>query len=111
MSTVYSINKGIGRPLEFRGLKAQYIGFLGLGLVALLLLFAAGYLCGLSLYVLIPLTGGLGAALFITVFHLSDKYGQYGLLKRNARRSLPVCLRFSSRKVFILLKQSRYDRY
>ncbi|MDB5129720.1 DUF4133 domain-containing protein, partial [Mucilaginibacter sp.] len=36
----YQINKGINRPIEFKGLKAQYIGYLGSGLVALLILFA-----------------------------------------------------------------------
>jgi hypothetical protein len=29
MNSVYKINKGINKPIEFKGLKAQYIGYLG----------------------------------------------------------------------------------
>ena len=36
--------KGINKPLEFKGLKAQYIWYLGGGLVALLILFAIMYI-------------------------------------------------------------------
>jgi len=28
MSSVYKINKGINKPIEFKGLKAQYIAYL-----------------------------------------------------------------------------------
>ena len=41
---IYSINRGINRPLEFRGLKAQYIWHLGGGLVAVLILFSILYI-------------------------------------------------------------------
>lgn len=32
-NSVYQINKGINKPIEFKGLKAQYIWYLGGGLV------------------------------------------------------------------------------
>nr|WP_262712406.1 DUF4133 domain-containing protein [Arachidicoccus ginsenosidivorans] len=35
----YEINKGVNRAIEFRGLKAQYIYYLAVGLAVLLLLF------------------------------------------------------------------------
>ncbi len=103
MSSVYQVNKGVNRPLEFRGLKAQYIGFLAGGLVALLLLFAALYICGLHIYGCIVLIGALGTALFMTVVRMSYKYGEHGLLKRNARRNLPSGLSSRSRRLFIHL--------
>ncbi|TKC04225.1 DUF4133 domain-containing protein [Pedobacter frigoris] len=106
MSSVYQINKGIGRPIEFRGLKAQYIGFLAGGLVGLLLLFAALYICGLNLYICITVIGGLGTALFMTVIRMSHKYGEYGLLKKNAKRSIPSALVSRSRKLFTHLNIS-----
>ena len=31
-NSVYKINKGINKPIEFKGLKAQYIWYLGGGL-------------------------------------------------------------------------------
>jgi len=109
MSSVYSINKGINKAISFKGLKAQYIGYLAGGLVALLLLFAILYICGVNTYICLVLTGGSGTALVTTVLRMSHRYGQYGLLKRNAKRSLPVYLKFRSRETFIHLKTKRSD--
>ena len=105
MSSVYSVNKGINKAIEFRGLKAQYISYLAGGLVALLIGFAVLYICGVNTYICIVLIGGLGTGLVMTVFRMSHKYGQYGLLKRNAKRGLPRYLKFRSRKVFLHLKK------
>jgi hypothetical protein len=96
----YTINKGINKPIEFKGLKAQYIGYLGGGLVALLVLFAILYLIGLAVYCCILVIVGLGSLLFFKVFALSHKYGQHGLMKRRARRYLPSYLKFRSRTIF-----------
>lgn len=104
MSSIYHINKGINKPIEFKGLKAQYIGYLAIGLVFLLVLFAALYISGLHLFFCLTLIIVLGTGLFISVFRLSHIYGQYGLMKRLARNSIPVSIRFRSRRVFILLK-------
>jgi hypothetical protein len=81
-------------------LKAQYIGFLGGGLVILLVLFAILYLIGCAVYLCIMIIGGLGSLLFYKVFGFSHKYGEHGLMKRNAKKHLPDYLRFQSRKLF-----------
>jgi len=96
----YQINKGINRPIEFKGLKAQYIGYLGGGLVFLLVLFAVLYLIGLAVYLCILIIVGLGSTLFYKVFALSHKYGEHGLMKRNARKYLPTYLNFKTRSIF-----------
>ncbi|MBD1362961.1 DUF4133 domain-containing protein [Mucilaginibacter sp. ZT4R22] len=96
----YQINKGINRPIEFKGLKAQYIGYLGGGLVALLVLFAVMYLIGLTVYLCIVIIAGLGSGLFYKIFSLSHRYGEHGLMKRNARKYLPEYLKFRSRRLF-----------
>lgn len=96
----YPINKGINRPIEFKGLKAQYIGYLGGGLVALLVLFAILYLTGLAIYLCILIILGSGSLLFYKVFGLSHQYGEHGLMKRNAKRYLPTYIQFKSRKLF-----------
>jgi 4-hydroxybenzoate polyprenyltransferase len=96
----YQINKGINRPIEFKGLKAQYIAYLGGGLVTLLVLFAVLYLTGLAVYWCILVIAGLGSALFYQVFALSHRYGEHGLMKRNARKYLPTYLKFKSRRLF-----------
>ena len=100
---VYQINKGINRSIEFKGLRAQYIGYLGGGLVLLLVLFAALYLLGVPLPVCLIFIGGLGTGLFAGVYRMSARYGPYGLMKRSARRYLPGYLKFNSRKVFTRL--------
>lgn len=96
----YQINKGINRPIEFKGLKAQYIGYLGGGLVGLLVLFAVLYLTGLAVYWCILVVAGLGSALFYQVFALSHRYGEHGLMKINARKYLPTYLKFKTRRLF-----------
>lgn len=97
---IYQINKGINKPIEFKGLKAQYIGYLGGGLVALLILFAIMYLIGLAVYLCILIIAGLGSALFYKVFGLSHRYGEHGLMKKNARKYLPDYLKFKTRRLF-----------
>ena len=105
MASVYQINKGVSRPIVFKGLKAQYIAYLAIGLVVLLLLFAALYIIRISLLVLLPLIIGLATALFYAVFTLSARFGEHGLMKYFARKSLPGYLRFGNRKLFTQLKK------
>lgn len=104
MSLIYQINKGIGKPIIFKGLQGQYIAWLAIGLVALLIGFTTCYISGLTLFILLPLVLALGLGLFITVSHLSKKYGVHGLGKFIAKRGLPKYVKFKSRKVFRDLK-------
>jgi Flp pilus assembly protein TadB len=103
-ASVYKINKGINKPIEFKGLKAQYIAYLAVGLVALLILFAILYIIGVNMFICLALTAILGVLLFMTVYRMSDKYGEHGLLKKMAKRSLPTFLRITSRKIFLQLQ-------
>lgn len=48
--TVFQINKGINRPIEFKGLKAQYILYFVVGVLALLILFAVLYMLAVNSY-------------------------------------------------------------
>ncbi len=97
---MYHINKGINKPIEFKGLKAQYIGYLGAGLVSLLILFAILYLLSVPLSICLLVTVVLGAVLFDRVFKLSRKYGPHGLMKHRAKKYLPTYLKFKSRRLF-----------
>src|SRR5438128_1617873 len=74
-NSVYKINKGINKPIEFKGLKAQYIWYLGGGLVILLILFALLYIIGVNTFVCVGLIGVLGGMLFTWVYGISNKYG------------------------------------
>jgi hypothetical protein len=104
MALVYLINKGVSRPMEFRGLVGAYIAYLAVGLVFLLVLFAVLYIAGVVLYVVLPVVLGLGSGLFVLVFKLSKRFGVHGLSKFLARRGVPRCIRFASRREFVGLK-------
>lgn len=105
MASVYQINKGVSKPIMFKGLKAQYIAYLAIGLVLLLLGFSIGYVAGLSLIILMPIMILLGTALFFAVFRLSHRFGEHGLMKYLAKRNLPNHIIFRSRRIFTQLKQ------
>src|SRR6267143_467029 len=104
MSSVYKINKGINKPIEFKGLKAQYIAYLAIGLIGLLILFAILYITGVNMFFCLALVATLGIILFMTVYRMSDKYGQHGLLKKLAVRSIPDAITTGrTRKLFLQL--------
>ena len=106
MSTsVYQINKGINKPIEFKGLKAQYIWYLGGGVAGLLILFAILYFTGLNTFICAGLVLTAGGFWFAYVYKLSHKYGQYGMMKTTAARLIPNCIKSRTRKIFILLRQ------
>jgi hypothetical protein len=107
-NSVYKINKGINKPIEFKGLKAQYIWYLGIGLVLLLILFAVLYIVGVNTYVCLVLILILGAILFFYVSKLSNKYGQHGMMKKIASQSVPRIVKSYSRKMFLNNKSSVY---
>lgn len=109
MSTsVYRINKGINRPVEFKGLKAQYIGYLGVGLVLLLVVFAALYISGVNTFMCLAMILVLTTLLFMFIYRLSNKYGQYGLLKESAKRRIPSSVTSQTRRVFLNLKRKSH---
>ena len=56
----YPINKGIGRPVEFKGLKAQY-----------LFLFAGGLLAAFILFIILYMAGA-GQWLCLSLIHISE---------------------------------------
>ena len=101
MSTsVYTVNKGINRPIEFKGLKAQYIWYLGGGLLALLILFAILYICGVNTFICLLIIFVAGTGLFMHFYKLSRRYGEHGMMKTLARRSVPSVVKIYSRKTF-----------
>jgi len=104
MASIYQINKGVSKPIMFKGLKAQYIAYLAGGLVLLLISFAILYISRVSLFVILPLIIGLGTTLFMATFRLSHRFGEHGLMKFLAKRSLPSHLKFRSRRLFTNLK-------
>ena len=110
MASIYQINKGVSKPIVFKGLKAQYIAYLAVGLVLLLIAFAVLYISGVSLFIVLPLILMLGTVLFVATFRLSHRFGEHGLMKFLAKKGLPKSLKFRSRRLFTTLKHSDYGR-
>lgn len=110
MASIYQINKGVSKPIVFRGLKAQYIAYLAVGLVLLLIAFAVLYISGVHVFIVLPLIIGLGTLLFVSTFKLSHRFGEHGLMKYLAKKGLPSSLKFRSRRLFTTLKHSNHGR-
>lgn len=105
-NSVYEINKGINRPIEFKGLKAQYIWYLGGGMVLVFLFYVILYTAKVNTFVTLALTGLLGAGLFFTVYHLSSTYGEHGLTKALAKGRIPKIIKAKNRLPFVKKTQS-----
>lgn len=92
----YNINKGIGRTVEFRGLKAQYLFIFAGGLLGILILVMILYMAGTSSYICLFLGAG-GASLIVwQTFYLNKKYGEHGLMKIGTKKRHPryiICRR------------------
>jgi hypothetical protein len=100
-NSVYQVNKGINRSIEFKGLKAQYIWYLGGGVVGLLIVFAIMYIIGLPTLVCIGVILGLGTLLVMKIYRMSHQYGEHGLMKTLARKQVPKAIRSNSRRAFL----------
>lgn len=85
----YSINKGIGRNAEFKGLKSQYLFIFAGGLLAVFVVFVIMYMIGINQMVCIVFGVVSGSALVMATFRLNAKYGEHGLMKLQARRYHP----------------------
>lgn len=81
MEKEYTINKGIGRPVEFKGLKAQYLIIFVCGLLGNFFLVVILYLTGLAQWLCITVGVITTSVLVWLTFYLNRKYGQFGLMK------------------------------
>ncbi|MBW3523850.1 DUF4133 domain-containing protein [Chryseobacterium sp. NKUCC03_KSP] len=92
----YNINKGIGRTVEFKGLKAQYLFIFAGGLLGVLILVMVMYMAGANSYLCLFIGAG-GASLIVwQTFALNGKYGEHGLMKAGAKKRHPkyiICRR------------------
>lgn len=95
----FQINKGIGRSVEFKGLKSQYLFIFAGGLLGLFISVVILYMIGINQYVCLVL-GLISAGVLIwKTFALNTKYGEHGLMKISARKKHP---KFISRNHTVL---------
>jgi len=101
----YTIHRRINAPLQFNGLKAQYIYYAGGIIIGGLFLFAILYISGLSSWVCLLLSVGSAALGIATCYRLSNRYGEFGWQQKKIARRLPKALRVRSRQLFTQLKK------
>ncbi|MGN6493164.1 MAG: DUF4133 domain-containing protein [Agriterribacter sp.] len=99
-NSVYQINKGVNRSIEFKGLKAQYIWWLGALVTGLLVLFAVLYICGVHALICIGVVGLLSTLGIVRVYHISNTYGEHGMMVKMAKTKIPKVIIVKSRKVW-----------
>lgn len=110
MSTVYQINKGINKSIEFHGIKAQYIIYLAGGLVLLLLCFAVLYVIGIGIYFCLGIIIPSGLGLYMVIQRFSKKYGEHGLINHSAQKRLPKSITTNTRNCFLHLSENEYEQ-
>lgn len=98
----YNINKGIGKSVEFHGLKAQYLFIFAAGLLAVFIVFVVMYMAGVDQWVCIGFGVIAASVLVWLTFNLNAKYGEHGLMKVMAVRQHPRYLinRKNSHRLF-----------
>jgi hypothetical protein len=62
--------------------------------------FAILYIIGINTFLCVGLIVVLGTGLFIQVYKISNKYGEYGMMKKVARRGIPDVVKSHSRNIF-----------
>lgn len=89
MATIYNINKGIGKSVEFKGLKSQYLFIFTGGLLAIFILYVIMFSIGLNQSFCIVFSIIIALVLVWQTFSLNAKHGEHGLMKIAARKNHP----------------------
>ncbi|MDD2856737.1 MAG: DUF4133 domain-containing protein [Desulfuromonadaceae bacterium] len=85
----YMINKGIGKSVEFQGLKSQYLFIFAGGLLAVFIIFVVMFMAGISQWICIGFGLIAASVLVWLTFSLNARYGEHGLMKLFARQQHP----------------------
>lgn len=101
----YHINKGIGRTVEFKGLKAQYLFIFAGGLLGILVFIMIMYMAGVNTYICLLLGGTTSGLLVWKTFSLNRKYGEHGLMKLGAKKKHPQYI-ISRKSIYRYLKSN-----
>ncbi|MBP5259681.1 MAG: DUF4133 domain-containing protein [Paludibacteraceae bacterium] len=84
----YPVNKGVGKSVEFKGIRAQYVLYLAIGvLLSFLLFFVCSFIFVQWLAVLVCMV-----AILLTVggvVFLNARFGEHGMTQFHAQRVLP----------------------
>jgi len=85
----FSVNRGIGSPAEFQGLKSQYLFIFAGGLLGLFIVLVVMFMAGINHWICLFFGAAAAAILVYGTFHLNKTYGEHGLMKTLAKRNHP----------------------
>lgn len=102
----YEINKGVGRSVEFQGLKAQYLFIFAAGLLVVFVIFVIMYMMGIDQWVCIGFGVIAASVLVWLTFRMNEKYGEHGLMKLGAKKRHPRYI-INRKRVFRYLRNSQ----
>ena len=102
----FPINRGIGKSVEFKGLKSQYLFIFVGGLLAVFVLFVVMYMIGIDQWICIGFGVIAASVLVWQTFALNAKYGEHGLMKLQSRSSHPKYI-INRRKIPRLFKKKK----
>ncbi|HVU56060.1 MAG TPA: DUF4133 domain-containing protein [Puia sp.] len=105
MYAVFKMHRRVNAPVEFKGLKGQYILYAGTTVIGSMMLFAILYIVGVNSYFCLFLCFGIGVVGIGGAYHLSQRYGAHGWRKRRRARASPKALRSGSRRMYWQLKK------
>lgn len=88
----YPVNRGIGKPVEFKGLKSQYLFIFCGGLLAVFVVFIVLFMAGVNQWLCIGFIVSASLLLVWQTFRLNAKYGTHGLMKAAARKDTHASL-------------------
>lgn len=103
----YTVNKGVGASLEFKGISEVYLYVLVGVVVLAFLIVVTGTVIGLSNSFVTALgfiVGGVGITL---TFRVSAKYGEHGIVKLMGKSNMPKYVINRKSACRILMDQKR----
>lgn len=102
----FEINKGVGREVEFKGLRAQYLFIFAFGLLAVFVVFVIMYTAGIGLWTCIGFGVSAATAVVWLTFSLNRRFGSHGLMKLLAARQHPRRI-LSRKRITRLIKKQQ----
>lgn len=107
----YQVNRGIGKPVEFKGLKSQYLFIFCGGLLAVFVVFIVLFMAGVNQWLCIGFIVSASLLLVWQTFRLNAKYGTHGLMKAAARKRHPrfIISRKAIPRLFTYKKERKKD--
>lgn len=99
--THFRINKGVGRSVEFKGLRAQYFIYAILGIVlAIVLFFILSFIAGQTISLFVSI---IALVLNVSIcFVLNNRFGEKGLNQLYAQKALPDRIAFNKRVCMLI---------